>query len=40
MINIGFGDATEPGIEMLDYPVLLHMPAPRLLGYGKRSLVK
>lgn len=39
MIDIGFGDATEPGIEMLDYPVLLHMPAPRLRGYAPETVV-
>ncbi|MBA8879190.1 NAD(P)-dependent dehydrogenase (short-subunit alcohol dehydrogenase family) [Phyllobacterium myrsinacearum] len=30
IIDIGFGDATEPGAEMLDYPSMLEFPAPRL----------
>ena len=38
-VDIGFGDATEPGIEMLDYPVLLDMPAPRLRGYAPETVV-
>ena len=38
-IDIGFGDATEPGVEMLDYPVLLDMPAPRLRGYAPETVV-
>ena len=38
-VDIGFGDATEPGLEMLDYPVLLDMPAPRLRGYAPETVV-
>ncbi len=38
-IDVGFGDATEPGVEMLDYPVLLDMPAPRLRGYAPETVV-
>ena len=38
-VDIGFGDATEPGIEMLDYPVLLDMPVPRLRGYAPETVV-
>ena len=37
--DIGFGDATEPGIEMPDHPVLLDMPAPRLRGYAPETVV-
>ena len=29
-VDIGFGDAVEPGIEYIDLPVLLDMPSPHL----------
>lgn len=32
-VDIGFGDAVEPGVEDLDLPVLLDMPAPHLRAY-------
>ena len=38
-VNIGFGDAAEPCIEMLDHPVLLDMPSPRLRGYAAETVV-
>ena len=33
-VDVGFGDATEPPAEWLDYPALFDMPAPRLRGYA------
>ena len=38
-VDVGFGDATEPPAEWLDYPVLLDMPAPRLRGYARETVV-
>lgn len=38
-VDVGFGDATEPAVEMLDYPILLDMPAPRLRGYARETVV-
>lgn len=38
-IDIGFGDALEPGPETLDYPVLLDMPAPQLRGYARETVI-
>ena len=38
-IDIGFGDATEPGTEMLDYPSLLDFPAPRLRAYARETVI-
>ena len=38
-IDIGFGDATEPGIEMLDYPTLLDLPRPRLRSYAPETVI-
>ena len=38
-VDVGFGDATEPPAEWLEYPVLLDMPAPRLCGYARETVV-
>jgi len=36
-IDVSFGDAIEPGAELIDYPVLLDLPAPRLRAYARVS---
>jgi predicted nucleotidyltransferase component of viral defense system len=38
-IDIGFGDALEPGAEFIDYPVLLGHPAPRLQAYARETVI-
>lgn len=38
-IDIGFGDVTFPAPQMTDYPTLLDLPAPRLNGYGRETVV-
>lgn len=38
-VDIGFGNATEPSAEVIDYPVLLDMPAPRLRAYARETVV-
>lgn len=38
-IDIGFGDALEPGAEMLDYPSMLDFPAPRLRAYARETAI-
>ena len=38
-IDIGFGDATEPGLEEIDYPVLLDSPAPHLRAYVRETVI-
>jgi len=38
-IDIGFGDALEPGAETLDYPALLDFPAPRLRAYARETVI-
>ena len=38
-IDIGFGDAVEPGIEDIDLPVLLDMPSPRLRAYPPETVI-
>jgi predicted nucleotidyltransferase component of viral defense system len=39
VIDIGFGDATEPGLQEIDLPVLLGMPAPHLLAYPPETVI-
>lgn len=38
-VDVGFGDAVEPPAKWLDYPVLLDMPSPRLLGYAHETVI-
>lgn len=38
-IDIGFGDALEPGAEFIDYPVMLDFPAPRLRAYARETVI-
>jgi predicted nucleotidyltransferase component of viral defense system len=38
-IDIGFGDATEPGIEILDYPAMLDFPHPSLRAYARETVI-
>jgi predicted nucleotidyltransferase component of viral defense system len=39
VIDIGFGDAIEPGLDEIDYPVLLDAPVPKLRGYRHETVV-
>ena len=39
VIDIGYGDATEPGLEELDYPVLLDFPAPHIRAYARETVI-
>src|SRR3990167_6196250 len=38
-IDIGFGDAVEPGAEVIDYPVMLDLPAPKLRAYARETVI-
>lgn len=38
-VDIGFGDAVEPGVEEIDLPVLLDLPAPHLRAYPRETVV-
>jgi predicted nucleotidyltransferase component of viral defense system len=38
-VDIGFGDAVEPGPEEIDLPVLLDLPAPHLRAYARETVV-
>lgn len=39
VIDIGFGDAVEPGVAELELPVLLDVPAPRLRTYPRETVI-
>lgn len=39
VIDIGFGDSTEPGLLEIDLPVLLDMPVPHLLAYPPETVI-
>jgi hypothetical protein len=38
-VDVGIGDAVDPGPEWLDYPSLLDLPSPRLLSYPPEVVV-
>lgn len=38
-VGVGFGDVIVPGPDEVDYPTLLDLPAPRLLGYSRESAI-
>lgn len=39
VIDIGFGDSVEPGVEEVDLPVLLDQPRPHLRAYARETVV-
>jgi predicted nucleotidyltransferase component of viral defense system len=39
IIDIGFGDAIEPGIDEVNLPVLLDLPQPRLRVYARETVI-
>ena len=39
VIDIGFGDAIEPGVEEINLPVLPDFPAPRLRARARETVV-
>ncbi len=39
VIDIGFGDAIEPGTTELELPVLLDLPPPRLRAYARETVI-
>jgi predicted nucleotidyltransferase component of viral defense system len=38
-VDVGFGDALEPGAQIIDYPSLLDLPTPRLRAYARETVV-
>jgi len=39
VIDVGFGDAVEPGLEEIEFPVLLDSAAPRLRAYPRETVI-
>ena len=39
VVDIGFGDSVEPGLEVIEYPVLLSLPAPKLRAYAPETVI-
>lgn len=39
VIDVGFGDAIEPGAEIIDLPVLLDLPPPRMRAYARETVI-
>jgi predicted nucleotidyltransferase component of viral defense system len=39
VVDIGFGDTTEPGLTEMDLPVLLDFPSPRLRAYARETVI-
>jgi len=38
-VDVGFGDALEPGAEVIDYPSLLDLPTLRLRAYARETVI-
>jgi len=38
-VDVGFGDAVVPGAVTTDYPTILDLPAPRIRGYTRESVI-
>jgi predicted nucleotidyltransferase component of viral defense system len=38
-LDVGFGDVVVPGPVTLDYPTILDLPAPRIRGYTRESVI-
>lgn len=39
IVDIGFGDAIAPGLEDIEYPVLLDFPTPKIRAYAPETVV-
>jgi predicted nucleotidyltransferase component of viral defense system len=39
VVDVGFGDATEPGLWETELPVLLDQPSPRLRAYPRETVI-
>ena len=39
VIDVAFGDAVEPGLISIDYPVLLDLPRPRIRAYAPETVI-
>ena len=39
VVDVGFGDVVEPGLEEIEFPVLLDSAAPRLRAYPRETVI-
>jgi hypothetical protein len=39
LIDVAIGDATEPGLEETDFPVLLDFPVPHVRSYARETVI-
>lgn len=39
IVDVGFGDAIEPGLDDIELPVLLDFPVPRLRAYPRETVI-
>ncbi|MBE7184318.1 MAG: nucleotidyl transferase AbiEii/AbiGii toxin family protein [Methylobacterium mesophilicum] len=39
VVDIAFGDAVEPGLLSIDYPVLLDLPPPKIRAYSPETVI-
>jgi predicted nucleotidyltransferase component of viral defense system len=39
VVDIGFGDSVEPGLDTIEYPALLDFPAPTLRAYAPETVI-
>ena len=39
IVDIGFGDSVEPGLDTIEYPVLLDLPVPKLRAYARETVI-
>lgn len=39
VVDVGFGDAVEPGLDTIEYPSLLDLPTPKLRAYAPETVV-
>jgi len=39
VVDIGFGDSVEPGLQTIEYPALLDLPALRLRAYAPETVI-
>lgn len=39
VVDVGFGDAVEPGLEEIEFPVLLDSAVPRLRAYPRETVI-
>lgn len=39
MVDVAFGDATEPGLQEAELPVLLDFPSPKLRSYPREAVI-